>query len=103
MRERRAESSMKILLVGSGGREHAEAIRRSPRTTELFIAPGSDALAELGTCLDLAADDVDGLARFAIETKIDLTIVGPEMALVLGLADRLTAAGQLVFGPCKAA
>jgi phosphoribosylamine---glycine ligase len=96
---------MKILLVGSGGREHAlaEAIRRSPRTTELFIAPGSDALAELGTCLDLAADDVEGIARFAIETKIDLTVVGPEIALVLGLADRLTAAGQLVFGPCKAA
>jgi phosphoribosylamine--glycine ligase len=96
---------MKILLVGSGGREHAlaEAIRRSPRTTELFIAPGSDALAELGTCLDLAADDVEGIARFAIETKIDLTIVGPEVALVRGLSDLLKAAGQLVFGPCKAA
>jgi phosphoribosylamine--glycine ligase len=96
---------MKILLVGSGGREHAlaEAIRRSPRTTELFIAPGSDALAELGTCIDLAADDVEGIARFAIETKIDLTVIGPEMALVKGLADLLTAAGQKVFGPSKAA
>jgi len=96
---------MKILLVGAGGREHAlaEAIRKSPLTTELFIAPGSDALAELGTCIDLAADDVDGLARFARETAIDLTVVGPEMPLVLGLADRLTKAGQKVFGPGQAA
>jgi phosphoribosylamine--glycine ligase len=77
---------MRILLVGSGGREHAlaEAIRRSPRTTELFLAPGSDALAALGTCVDLAADDVEGITRFARETKIDLAVIGPEMPLVRG-------------------
>jgi phosphoribosylamine--glycine ligase len=96
---------MRILLVGSGGREHAlaEAIRRSPRTTELFLAPGSDALAALGTCVDLAADDVEGITRFARETKIDLAVIGPEMPLVKGLADLLEAAGVKVFGPKKAA
>jgi phosphoribosylamine--glycine ligase len=96
---------MRILLVGSGGREHAlaEAIRRSPRTTELFLAPGSDALAALGTCVDLAADDVEGITRFARETKIDLAVIGPEMPLVKGVADLLEAAGVKVFGPKKAA
>ncbi len=96
---------MKILLVGSGGREHAlaEAIRRSPRCTELFLAPGSDALAALGTCVDLAADDVEGITRFARETKIDLAVIGPEMPLVKGIADLLEAAGVKVFGPKRAA
>jgi phosphoribosylamine--glycine ligase len=96
---------MRILLVGSGGREHAlaEAIRRSPRCSELFLAPGSDALAALGTCVDLAADDVDGITRFARETRIELAVIGPEMPLVKGIADALEGAGVKVFGPKRAA
>jgi len=98
-------SGLKVFLVGSGGREHAlaEAILASPRTEKLFAAPGSDALAEVATCVDLAVDDVEGLARFAREMKIDLTVVGPETPLVLGIADVFAAQGLKLFGPGKAA
>src|SRR5262245_45099079 len=98
-------AGLNVLLVGSGGREHAlaEAILASPRTGKLFVAPGNDALAEIATCVDLAADDVASLARFARETKIDLTVVGPETPLVLGIADAFAANGLKLFGPSKAA
>ena len=98
-------AGMKILLVGSGGREHALAlaILRSPLTGTLYVAPGNDALAEIATRVDLAAEDVDGLTRFAREMSIELVVIGPELPLVLGLADRLNAAGIKVFGPSKAA
>ncbi len=95
---------MKILLVGSGGREHAiaEAILRSPLTEKLWVAPGSDALAEIATCVPIVADDLAGLTRFARDTQIDLTVVGPEGPLVNGIADAFAAHGLLVFGPKKA-
>jgi phosphoribosylamine--glycine ligase len=95
----------KVLLVGSGGREHAlaEAILRSPLTEKLFVAPGHDALAEVATCVDLAADDVEGLVRFARETKVDLTVVGPEVPLVKGIGDVFAAQGLKLFGPGKVA
>jgi phosphoribosylamine--glycine ligase len=98
-------AGLNVLLVGSGGREHAlaEAILASPLTGRLFVAPGNDALAEIATCVDIAADDVEALARYARETKIDLTIVGPETPLVLGIADRFAANGLKLFGPGKAA
>src|SRR6185436_4233889 len=85
----RGMAGMKILLIGSGGREHAlaDVILASPLTEKLFVAPGNDALAEIATCVDLAADDVEGLTRFAREMKIDLAVVGPETPLVLGIAD----------------
>ncbi len=100
--------STKVLLVGSGGREHAlaEAILRSPLTEKLYVAPGSDALSEIATCVDLAADDpddIDGLLRFAREVGIGLTVVGPELPLVLGIADAFARHGLAVFGPSKAA
>ena len=91
---------MKILLVGSGGREHAMALKLLAGKTpvELWAAPGSDALAALGTCLPLAVDDVTGLAAWAGEARPDLVIIGPEVPLVAGLGDALRAAGIPVFG-----
>ena len=96
---------MKILLIGSGGREHALAwaISGSALTEALIIAPGSDAMAGLGRCADVAADDLDGLLALAATEKPDLVVVGPEAPLVAGLVDRLEAAGIPAFGPSAAA
>ena len=96
---------MKCLLIGSGGREHALAwsIAGSALTDELIIAPGSAAMATLGTCVDVAADDIDGLVALADRTKPDLVVVGPEAPLVAGLVDRLEAAGHAAFGPSQTA
>ena len=96
---------MKILLIGSGGREHALAwaISGSAITETLLIAPGSDAMAALGRCVDVAADDLDGLLALAEAEQPDLVVVGPEAPLVAGLVDRLTAAGFAAFGPSAAA
>ena len=91
---------MKILLVGSGGREHAMALKLKASATpvQLVTAPGSDALGQLGACLPLAAEDAEGLVAWAMEHLPDLVIVGPEAPLVAGLADALAAAGIPVFG-----
>ncbi len=91
---------MKILLVGSGGREYALALKLKggAAPVELFAAPGSDALAELGTCLPLAGEDVSGIAAWCREARPDLVVVGPEAPLVAGLADALRALGIPVFG-----
>ena len=96
---------MKILLIGSGGREHALAwaIAGSPLTDELVIAPGSAAMAALGRCVDVDAEDMDGLLALAADISPDLVVVGPEAPLVAGLVDRLTAAGHAAFGPIAAA
>jgi phosphoribosylamine--glycine ligase len=93
---------MNILLVGSGGREHALAwkIAASPLTRRLVIAPGNPGMERLGELVpDLRSDDAEGLAALAREIKADLVVVGPEVALAAGLADRLTAAGIPCFGP----
>jgi phosphoribosylamine--glycine ligase len=93
---------MNILLVGSGGREHALAwkIAASPLTRRLVIAPGNPGMEKLGELFaDLKADDAEGLAALAREIKADLVVVGPEVALAAGLADRLAAAGIPCFGP----
>lgn len=91
---------MKILLVGSGGREHAIALKlkAAPTSVELFAAPGSDAIGDLGTCLPFAAEDIAGIAGWAAENRPDLSIIGPEGPLVAGLADALRAHGLAVFG-----
>nr|WP_320133841.1 phosphoribosylamine--glycine ligase [uncultured Holophaga sp.] len=91
---------MKILLVGSGGREYALALklREGKAPVELFAAPGSDALAELGTCLPLGVEDVAGIADWAAAQRPDLAILGPEAPLVAGVADALRALGIPVFG-----
>ena len=96
---------MNILLIGSGGREHALAwaIAASPLTDRLVIAPGSDAMAALGVCVDVDIEDHDALLSLADDEGPDLVVIGPEGPLVGGLVDRLEAAGHRAFGPCKAA
>ena len=97
---------MRILVVGSGGREHALAwkIAQSPLVSALQAAPGSDAIADLATCFpEIAAGDVDGIVALARAQSIDLVVVGPEDPLVAGLADRLRDAGIATFGPSAAA
>jgi phosphoribosylamine--glycine ligase len=96
---------VRVLLVGGGGREHALAwaIGKSPRVSALYAAPGNPGIARHATCVPVAADALDDLVRLADRERIDLTVVGPEAPLVAGLADRLEAAGHLVFGPSAAA
>src|SRR3989344_5772692 len=98
---------MKILIIGGGGREHALAWKaaQSPRVTRVYVAPGNAGTAREAKCSNaaVAADDVDGLLRFARENNIELTIVGPEVPLVLGVVDRFQEAGLRIFGPVKAA
>ena len=92
---------MKVLLVGSGGREHALAwkIAQSPALTLLIAAPGNPGIAALCDCRPVAATDIDGLVALAKAMAADLVVVGPESALELGLADRLAEAGIPCFGP----
>ena len=96
---------MNILVVGSGGREHALAwkIAQSPKVTRLVVAPGNPGMEKLSELKDLKATDAVGLAAFAREMKADLVVVGPETALEAGLADLLAAAGIPCFGPTKRA
>src|SRR5690606_2617299 len=96
---------MNILLVGSGGREHALAwkISRSPLVERLVIAPGNPGKEKLGELRAVRADDADGLAALAREVRADLVVVGPETALEAALADRLAAAGIPSCGPTKKA
>ena len=96
---------MRVLVIGGGGREHALVwkLRQSPRVDRLYCAPGNAGIAEDAECVPIAADDLKGLVRFAQERRIDLTIVGPELPLTLGLVDRFTAAGLRAFGPTAAA
>lgn len=96
---------MRILIIGSGGREHALAwkISQSPLLTELFCAPGNAGTAECGKNVPIDASDILGLKEFAQDNKIDLTIVGPEVPLVAGIVDKFEAEGLKIFGPNKAA
>ncbi len=96
---------MKILVVGSGGREHALcwAIRRSPLCRELLCAPGNAGIADLATLVPIAAEEVDALVDYAKAQAVDFVVIGPEAPLVLGLADKLAAAGIKAFGPSAAA
>ncbi|MEM8947990.1 MAG: phosphoribosylamine--glycine ligase [Pseudomonadota bacterium] len=96
---------MKVLVIGSGGREHAIcwSLAASPLIDELFCAPGSSAIAEEAKLVPIAVDDLDGIVRFCQEQAIDLVFPGPELPLVLGVADRLHEAGIRCFGPSAAA
>ena len=96
---------MKILVVGSGGREHSLcwAIAASPLCDKLWCAPGNAGIAQEAECVAIAADDVDGLVDFAITESVDLVVVGPEQPLVMGLVDRLEEMGIKAFGPRAAA
>ena len=92
-------------MVGGGGREHALcwSLRRENPDADLYCAPGNPGTAELATNLPIAADDIDRLADAADMHGIDLTVIGPEIPLALGLADRLRAEGRAAFGPSRAA
>ena len=94
---------MKILLIGGGGREHSLAwkIKQSPRVEQLFCAPGNAGIEQIAQCVKISSDDIDELARFAKKEKIDLTVVGPELPLTLGIVDTFLGEGLRVFGPCK--
>jgi len=96
---------MRILVVGSGGREHALAwaLKRSPSAREVLVAPGNGGTAAAAENLAIRADDIDSLARFVAENDVDLTVVGPEAPLVEGIVDRLNAEGKRCFGPTRAA
>ncbi|MEW6325348.1 MAG: phosphoribosylamine--glycine ligase [Nitrospirota bacterium] len=98
-------ASPKILVIGGGGREHALVwkLAQSPRQPQLYCAPGNPGIAESAQCVPIGADDLDGLTQLVKSERIDLTIVGPERPLVLGLADRLRADGHAVVGPSAAA
>jgi len=96
---------MKILVIGSGGREHALVwkISQSPKVTKLFCAPGSAAIGELAECVAINPEQIEKLADFAEKEKIDLTVVGPELPLTLGISDLFESRGLKIFGPNKAA
>jgi phosphoribosylamine--glycine ligase len=96
---------MRVLVVGSGGREHALCwtIAASPLCDALFCAPGNPGIAEEATCVPVAATDIDGILELCRRERIDFVVVGPEAPLVAGLVDRLEAAGIAAFGPSAAA
>lgn len=92
---------MKVLIVGGGGREHALAwkISQSPKVSKIYAAPGNAGIGQMAECVPVAADDIPGLLSFAKGRKIDLTIVGPEGPLSMGIVDAFTKAGLRIFGP----
>jgi len=96
---------VKILVVGSGGREHALAwkLRQSPRVDRIFCAPGNAGTEEVGENVSIPVNDLPGLVRFARENQIGLTVIGPDDPLAAGLADLFEAEGLRVFGPSKSA
>ncbi len=96
---------MKVLVVGSGGREHAlcRAIAASPMCDALYCAPGNAGIAEIANCLSIAADNIDSIVSMCTLNEIEFVVIGPEGPLALGLADRLRAEGISCFGPSKAA
>jgi phosphoribosylamine--glycine ligase len=94
-------NGMKVLVVGSGGREHAlvHSLRASPEVSEVFCAPGNGGISTEATCVSIAPEKTLELARFAEELKVDLTVVGPELPLSLGIVDMFRRKGLRVFGP----
>ena len=96
---------MKILVIGTGGREHALALAasKSSLVEKVYCAPGNPGMASFGECVNVSGSDVEGLVTFAKENEIDLTIVGPEATLSLGVVDAFMEAGLKIFGPTKAA
>ncbi len=96
---------MKVLVIGAGGREHALvwSLRKSPRVTDIVCAPGNGGIASVARCVPANQKDLNDLLRVANEEKPDLTVVGPELPLSLGLVDELQRRGLPVFGPTRAA
>ncbi|MDD2680282.1 MAG: phosphoribosylamine--glycine ligase [Candidatus Omnitrophica bacterium] len=96
---------MRVLLIGSGGREHALAwkIKQSKLCDKLFCAPGNAGIGQIAECVNIQVEDIAGLLDFADREKIDLTVVGPEIPLSLGIVDEFTRYGLKIFGPSRAA
>src|SRR4051812_25702771 len=96
---------MKVLIVGSGGREHALAWKLAQESpdVELVVAPGNPGIAALARCVPVAATDVERLVALAEHERPDFTLVGPEAPLALGVVDRFRERGLPVFGPTRAA
>ncbi len=96
---------MKVLVIGGGGRCHAivDALNRSEKVDQIFSAPGNAGIAQMATCVDIKETNVEALLQFATENKIDLTVVGPEVALAAGVVDTFKANNLRIFGPTKAA
>ncbi|MBQ6612308.1 MAG: phosphoribosylamine--glycine ligase [Alistipes sp.] len=96
---------MNVLVIGSGGREHAivEALSRSPKTPKIYCAPGNAGIAQLAECVAIKDTEVEKLVEFAKANQVELTVVGPEAALAAGVVDRFQQEGLLIFGPTKAA
>jgi phosphoribosylamine--glycine ligase len=96
---------MKVLVVGGGGREHALAwkISQSPKVTKIYAAPGNAGIASLAECVPIKAEDIQGLLAFAKANAVDLTVVGPEGPLSMGIVDEFTQAGLRAFGPSRKA
>ena len=96
---------MNVLVIGSGGREHAivEALSRSPKQPKIYAAPGNAGIAQLAECVAIKDTEVEKLVEFAKANNIELTVVGPEAALAVGVVDRFREEGLAIFGPTKAA
>ncbi|MBF0478343.1 MAG: phosphoribosylamine--glycine ligase [Candidatus Omnitrophica bacterium] len=96
---------MKIMVIGSGGREHTIVwkLKQSLKVEQIFCAPGNGGIAQLATCVDIKVEDINGLLNFAQKEKIDLTVVGPETPLVAGIVDAFEKKGFKIFGPSKSA
>jgi len=96
---------MRVLVIGGGGREHALCwkLRQSPLLDELYCAPGSPGIAEVADCLPTSVDEIQSLAEFAAGLRMDLTVVGPELPLSLGIVDEFQSRGLRIFGPTSRA
>jgi phosphoribosylamine--glycine ligase len=94
---------MKVLVVGSGGREHAICwkLKQSPRVTEMYCAPGNAGIGRDAECVPVSAEDIPGIVALAQEKAIDLAVIGPEVPLAMGIVDALEAVGVKTFGPNK--
>ena len=94
---------MKILVVGSGAREHAICwkLKKSKQLSKLYCAPGNAGISQIAECVDIKVDDLDKIVEYSVNNKIDLVVVGPEVPLVLGLVDKLNEKGIKAFGPTK--
>lgn len=94
-----------VLVIGSGGREHAivDALKRSEEVTRIYCAPGNAGINQMATPVEIPVNDIENLARFASDTRVDLTIVGPEVPLAAGIVDTFRSRGLRIFGPTRAA
>ena len=98
-------AKLRVLVVGGGGREHCLVwkLAQSPRVAQLFAAPGNAGIAELAECVDIAASEARRLVDFAVKKAVDLTVVGPELPLTLGIVDEFEARGLRIFGASREA